>query len=498
MAGRSAAEDRRPRRDDGPEERSGAVWHRLCVADCLHPRRRQQGDRLALSDQNNLDGGDSWVSQGYSIVEVGTNASNGHFHDLPAIAVDPVRTSTGDPCAHRVYLAWARFQGAEGAATLNFARTTTGAVGDGDAWMPTWDKKYVKTNTKTEQGVTLAVDPRPGDRPPAAEGRCITGGVCSSRWTTRMAVWVTSSQDFGANFGKATLVTNGMPMHPFDQPTISTIAAGNNAELLAFRSNSLPTIKSVHGTVFMAWQERVGGFASCTTPINPTSLCGSADRGWRTPHRVDQVKDGGATWTDYLAWSETDAPWTSGIVTRRCPPRIRIPAALSAGSSCLSRAGHASTQLRRRPPRVCSTSRRGSSITFIFVACRHQPATRRALRAPRRHHWAARGHEPDLAYPVKQGANLADGEQESDIAEVKPGIPRVNKRVNAPNSANGTSPFIGDYLVLHRSFSSSMTRPLPCGAGRSVPLMCPSRVSRRSSQTAGTKVRPMALQPPNL
>ena len=49
-------------------------------------------------------------------------------------------------------------------------------------------------------------------------------------------------------------------------------------------------------------------------------------------------------------------------------------------------------------------------------------------------------------YPVKQGANLLNGETEEDIAEVRPGIPRINKRVNAPSSANGTSPFIGDYL----------------------------------------------------
>ena len=127
-----------------------------------------------FQDQNNLDGGDSWVSQGYSIVETGSNASNGHFHDLPAIAVDPVRTATSDPCAHRVYVGWARFQGAEGAATLNFARTT---AGDGPSWAPVWDKKYVKTNTKTEQGVTIAIDPRPG-LPTAAGG----GGTVYYGW----------------------------------------------------------------------------------------------------------------------------------------------------------------------------------------------------------------------------------------------------------------------------------------------------------------------------
>ena len=161
-----------------------------------------------FQDQNNLDGGDSWVSQGYSIVEVGTNASNGHFHDLPAIAVDPVRTSTGDPCAHRVYLAWARFQGAEGTATLNFARTTTGAVGDGDAWMPTWDKGTSKP-IRRQTGRRARVDPRPGD--PAAGG----GGTVYYGWR----VFQSLDNPNGAvdhvlpglrrDFGKATLVTDG-------------------------------------------------------------------------------------------------------------------------------------------------------------------------------------------------------------------------------------------------------------------------------------------------
>ena len=77
-------------------------------------------------------------------------------------------------------------------------------------------------------------------------------------------MWITSSKDFGASFPKATLVTNGLPMHPFDQPTISTVAANYNPELLAFRSNSLPTLQvGSNGAVFMAWQERVGFTSGC-------------------------------------------------------------------------------------------------------------------------------------------------------------------------------------------------------------------------------------------
>ena len=89
-----------------------------------------------------------------------TTRQNGIFHDLPAIVVDPVRTATSDPCAHRVYVGWATFTGADGAGKLSFARTT---AGDGPNWNPTWQKQVIKTGpTLTNQGVMLAVDPRPG------------------------------------------------------------------------------------------------------------------------------------------------------------------------------------------------------------------------------------------------------------------------------------------------------------------------------------------------
>jgi hypothetical protein len=396
-----------------------------------------------FQDQNNLDGGDSWVSQGYSIVEVGSNASNGHFHDLPAIAVDPMRSATGDPCAHRVYLGWARFQGAEGAATLNFARTVTGDLGGAANWAPTWEKKYVKTNTKTEQGITIAVDPRPG-QPTEAGG----GGTVYYGWRVFQSldnpngVWITSSRDFGATFPKATHVTSGLPMHPFDQPTISTLVAGDNANLLAFRSNSLPTLQvGPTGTVFMAWQERVS-FDGCSTPIVPASLCGLPSPGGSPRIVLTRSMDGGLTWSDYLgvAGKRRAVDFGDRDTTLPKPGFGYLPLSRASNGQVMPRLSSGGGRLgllyfEARGPLTDSVS--------LLAGIDRQLDARYALLDPAT--GALTGTMQISRYPVKQGADLT-AETEEDIAEVKPGFPRINKRVNAPNSANGTSPFIGDYL----------------------------------------------------
>jgi hypothetical protein len=399
-----------------------------------------------FQDQNNLDGGDSWVSQGYSIVEVGNNALNGHFHDLPAIAVDPLRTPTADPCAHRVYLGWARFQGSEGAATLNFAHTTTGDLGGTTSWTPTWNKKYVKTNTKTEQGITLAVDPRPGLPTNGGGGTLYYGWRVFQSLENPNGVWITSSNDFGASFPKATMVTNGLPMHPFDQPTISTLAAGFNPELLAFRSNSLPTLQvGSTGTVFMAWQERVG-FDGCSTPIEPASLCGLPSPGGEPRIVLTRSMDRGLTWTDYLGVPGKRRAVDFGDRDTTLP---------TPGFGYLPR--YLQTDRVSRGQVMPRLSFGGGRLGLLYFEARgpltgpfsllaginRQLDARYALLDPAT--GALNGTIQISRYPVKQGADLAT-ETEEDIAEVKAGFPRINKRVNAPNSGNGTSPFIGDYL----------------------------------------------------
>ena len=227
---------------------------------------------LRVQDTNDKDGGDTWVSHGYSILEAANNAQNGIFHDLPEIVVDPVRTATSDPCAHRVYVGWATFTGADGAGKMSFARTT---AGDGPNWNPTWQKQVIKTGpTLTNQGVMLAVDPRPGT-PNTNRG----GGTLYYGWRAfatsqnPAGIWLTSSKDFGANFGKNPVLVNKTPLQFFDQPTVGRDTTPVT-DYWAFRSNALPTMQVVPrtdgATIFVGWQERVS-FLGCPTsgPIPP-------------------------------------------------------------------------------------------------------------------------------------------------------------------------------------------------------------------------------------
>ena len=59
------------------------------------------------------------------ILDQGNN-SPGAFHDKPWIIVDPVHSETNDPCAHNIYVGWARFNGEGQAVKLNYARSSNG------------------------------------------------------------------------------------------------------------------------------------------------------------------------------------------------------------------------------------------------------------------------------------------------------------------------------------------------------------------------------------
>ena len=85
-----------------------------------------------------LPTGDSWQNQGYTILDQGNN-SPGAFHDKPWIIVDPVHSKTNDPCAHNIYVGWARFNGEGQAVKLNFARSSNGGQ--------TWAKQFIASPT---------------------------------------------------------------------------------------------------------------------------------------------------------------------------------------------------------------------------------------------------------------------------------------------------------------------------------------------------------------
>jgi hypothetical protein len=412
---------------------------------------------LRVQDTNDKDGGDTWVSQGYSILESANNAQNGIFHDLPDAVVDPVRTPTSDPCAHRLYVGWATFTGADGAGKLSFARTT---AGDGPTWNPTWQKQVIKTGpTLTNQGVMLAVDPRLGT-PNTING----GGTLYYGWrafaTSQNAagIWLTSSKDFGANFNKNPILVNKTPLQFYDQPTVGRDITPVS-EYWAFRSNALPTMQVVPrtggATIFIGWQERVT-FQGCppSGAIPPTSSCGLPFANGDPRIVITRSFDSGATWSDWLGTPNQRRAVDFGDrdVTPPTPgygylPRYTEQEKKSGGQLMPHLTyGGGRLGLFYYEARGPLTSVPIPNTNGLLSGMDRQLDARFALLDPVMGSLA--GTNQVSRYPIKFGTTFADGEENlDDIAEVAPGVPKVSKRVNAPNSGNGLKPFIGDYIT---------------------------------------------------
>ena len=182
--------------------------------------------RIAVArwqDKNNKDGSEAWYYQGTSVVETGLNSTNGQFHDLPSIVVDPLRVTGGDPCAHNVYVGWARFNGNAGASVLNFGRATAGSSAN---WNPTWALRFVGSMDKTNQAVTLAVDPRPGTPLSNGGGKLYYGWRAFKSPNSPDRYWMARSTNFGDTFEKAVVVTGTSAVYPYDQPSLSSDEVG--------------------------------------------------------------------------------------------------------------------------------------------------------------------------------------------------------------------------------------------------------------------------------
>src|SRR5688572_7883405 len=416
---------------------------------------------LRVQDTNDKDGGDTWVSQGYSILETANNAQNGIFHDLPDIVVDPVRTATSDPCAHRVYVGWATFTGADGAGKLSFARST---AGDGPNWNPTWQKQVIKTGpTLTNQGVMLAVDPRPGTPTTTTGGGTLYYGWRAFATSQNPAgVWLTSSKDFGATFGKNPVLVNKTPLQFYDQPTVGRDITPVT-DYWAFRSNALPTMQVVPrtggATIFVGWQERVT-FQGCPAsgPILPASSCGVPAANGDPRIVMTRSFDGGATWSDWLGTPNQRRAVDFGdrdvdALGQAAPP--------PPGFGYLPR--YTDEERKSRGQLMPHLTYGGGRLGLFYYEARGPltlvPGTNGLLSGVDRQLDARfalldpvtgglAGTTQVSRYPIKFGATFANGEETlSDIAEVAPGAPKVSKRVNAPNSGNGTKPFIGDYIT---------------------------------------------------
>ena len=381
-------------------------------------------------DMNHVDGSETWYYQGTSVIETGKNATNGTFHDLLRVVVDPVRGQTSDPCAHNVYVGWARFNGFDSASTLNFARTTSGTI-TGD-WQPVWDTRFITSTDKVNQAVTMAVDPRPG-QPPNGGGTLYYGWRVFASQTSPARYWITWSRDYGATFEKPVLVTGTSAVYPHDQPTLSSDLPGVGPEQIAFRSNSLPTLAVVPNDpvnptasrIFMAWQERVNVLTGAPDP--------SGD-----PRIVITHSDNGRNWS----------PRTPVDVS---PRDVQPPAA---GLGYLPQTRSAGGQIM---PRLAYG---GGLFALLYYESRG-PLTNvppyGALIAGMDRHIDARlallDRSTGLAtattqvsrYPLKVGAHLGDGEGRDDVVEVAPGVKAINERLNHTTSGGGRIAFAGDF-----------------------------------------------------
>ena len=238
-----------------------------------------------LIDNNNKERGDPIQFLDVSIVDTGTK---GQFLDKPWMAVDVPRTGYGPgsqlggsaTCsvngqtlpAGNVYMAWAKFTGnGHQHSKLMFARSTD----CGRTF-----KQHPITNRQTlSQGANIAIAPHDGTI-------YLTWREFASTNNNNRTVnfWITTSSDGGESWTAAKII--GSNVQPFDQLRSTT----------TFRSNALPAITADHeGRVYVAWSAR--GYATYLNAGNlPVSsddarivMVASSDRGktWTLPFPID-------------------------------------------------------------------------------------------------------------------------------------------------------------------------------------------------------------------
>ncbi|MCU0303437.1 MAG: Ig-like domain-containing protein [Thermoanaerobaculales bacterium] len=419
-------------------------------------------------DLNNSEGGDSIVYQGMTVIESGNNATHGYFLDKPDIEVDIARGPGGDLCADAVYVSYSTFNGLDKdgkfQSKVSFARSFDGGL--------TFDTQKLNPPYNQNQGSALAVDPANG-----------TIYMIWRHFFAPDAILMVRSTNLGGKWSKPVVLTGGPAMAPFDQPTIPTTVAplqipsdlNPGFPEVAFRSNGFPTATVTdQGTVVAAWQERVD--------IDP----GSPDLGRPDPTgspRIVVVRstDGGRIWTDVdglpnnrraVDLADRDVPGSPdlpspgfGLLPQWRPSGPQVMPKLSFGGGRLVLAYYES---RGRIANYGS----GTSSEWLTSEADPSPYTgfisgydrvldlRAALLDPATGDLLNEGSTTQVSrYPIRAGADLTDGEDLTDVAAVSspcspdsgPGYPsciRQVNRANAPQSAAGTSPFIGDYVDL--------------------------------------------------
>jgi hypothetical protein len=436
-------------------------------------------------DTNDLEGGDTIVYEGMTVIESGNNAEYGYFLDKPDIEVDLLRSSGADQCGHQVYVTYSTFNGLtkdqKVQTKMTFARSIDGGL--------TFSTTKINKNFGQNQGSAIAVDPRPGT--PKTTG----GGTVYVFWRhffdPDAIIW-TRTLDYGVKWSAPAILTDSTPLVPFDQPTISTdvaIANGFTGVInegmpeTGFRSNGFPTAAVApyfdsstgkwDATVYVAWQERVGtvlGTANFKEPLtngSPRIVMMRSDAD--TPGWTGFDADSGAAATVRQAVDLGDRhesldpyfsmpPLAPAEPTRAAGPQVQPKLSFGGGRLMLtfyeSRGriadyGTADETIESNPILVDQTP------SNLITGYDRVMDFRTALLDPK--DGTRRSSAQISRYPIRFGANLDDGQDLSDIAAVNypcypdsgdsgdPICVRQVNRVNAPTSAQGSSPFIGDY-----------------------------------------------------
>jgi hypothetical protein len=383
--------------------------------------------------------GDSWKNMGYTIVDDNTNSPTA-FHDLPFIIADPARGGNPDPCAHNVYVGWARFGGDNQPVRLNFARSTNGGL--------TWVRRTIQSPHKTVQGVVIDVDKRPGT-PPDGGGRIYYGfrSFTSPINPQSPKMFVAESKDFGNSFS-TTVAINTTRIYPFDQPSISTTFDPSGTSL-AFRSNAFLTLHSVRvgnfNRLFGAWAER------SVMPQNPptTGSCPAIPDPNGEPRIFYTYSDDhGRTWKPRKALDcgQRDLPGTErpglGLLPEFRPAGGQFQPFFASGGGKFGMLYYES----RNPLTLVNGSLfitgRGNHIDARFALI--DPGGAHIKNPPK-----LAGTNQVSRYPIAFQADLDDGEQLGDIFKVvpgNPGVPAISNRDTEPTRVTGTTPFVGDYI----------------------------------------------------
>jgi hypothetical protein len=446
-----------------------------------------------FQDLNNIEGGDTWEFQGMSVIESGNNATNGYFLDKPSIALDIFRgdsdfstfaSSFSDyECGHRVYTSYSTFNGLESdgkfRSKINFAVSNDGGQ--------TWDKSKIQQPYNQNQGSALAVDPTNGDV-----------YLVWRHFFDPDAVLMVRTSNYGKKFSKPVDLTADTPMHPFDQPTISTTSVNPQTGLdsypfsdLTFRSNAFPTAAVAAdgnggSTVFVAWQELVSleaadfGFPSAMgSPRIVITRSGDGGNTWTGPGK--DPADGDGFWDTRRAvdFADRDQPYDFdgtyhedeaipepgfGALPDDRPSGPQVMPWLSVGGGKMALAYHESRGLLGGVP---NTEVSGSDFDKRNVGIQpvglsgwgYISGLDRAVDFRVALLDTVTGRAMSTAqvsrYPISADADISDGERLEDIAPVVPQLceqfpntvycqPSLDFK-NKPQSASGSAPFQGDY-----------------------------------------------------